>query len=85
MQNLNGLIASGSAWQIIDASQINNRGQILAVGINGPEFDYLLLTPAGLPTPGSAMYPTIVPEPSTWVFFATILGTFMIRRQGKRG
>ena len=69
MKNLNDLIAANSGWTITSGNAINNNGQILAIGQNSQGLDYLLLTPAGLPVPGAAVYPTIIPEPSTWMLF----------------
>ena len=82
MKNLNDLIGANSGWNIIQGNEINNRGQILALGRNGSNgLDYLLLTPDGIPTPGNAVYPTIVPEPSTWMLFGVLVGGLVVRQR----
>jgi len=81
MKNLNDLIGANSGWKITDAYQINNRGQILAVGDGSNGSDSLLLTPDGLPTPGDAVYPTIIPEPSSWMLFGVLVGGLVVRQR----
>jgi probable HAF family extracellular repeat protein len=81
MKNLNDLIGANSGWKITDALKINNRGQILALGQNSQGVDFLLLTPDGIPTPGNAVYPTIVPEPSTWMLFGVLVGGLVVRQR----
>ena len=81
MKNLNDLIGANSGWKITDAYRINNRGQILAVGDGSNGSDYLLLTPDGIPTPGNAVYPTIVPESSTWMLFGVLVGGLVVRQR----
>jgi hypothetical protein len=83
MTNLNDMIAPNSGWNIIQANKINNRGQILALGESSQGLENLLLTPAGLPRPGDAVYPTIVPEPSTWTLFG-VLGAGLVVRHHRR-
>jgi probable HAF family extracellular repeat protein len=86
MQDLNELIAPGSGWDIISANQINNRGQILALGMNmdGSKYENLLLTPTGLPEPGNAVYPTIIPEPSSWIVFGLISVGLAVQQRHRR-
>jgi len=81
MKNLNDLIGANSGWKITDGLKINNRGQILALGQNSQGVDFLLLTPDGIPTPGNAVYPTIVPEPSTWMLFGVLVGGLVVRQR----
>jgi len=81
MKNLNSLIDPNSGWKIVQGNEINNRGQILALGQNSQGLDYLLLTPDGIPTPGNAVYPTIVPEPSTWMLFGVLVGGLVVRQR----
>jgi probable HAF family extracellular repeat protein len=83
MTNLNDLIVPNSGWNVIQANKINNRGQILALGESSQGLENLVLTPAGLPRPGDAVYPTIIPEPSTWMLFGAI-GAGLLIRQGRR-
>jgi probable HAF family extracellular repeat protein len=62
MQDLNSLIADSSGWDLEDAFDINNSGQICGIGINpSGQTDAFLLTP--------------VPEPST---FALLGATFIL-------
>jgi probable HAF family extracellular repeat protein len=83
LKSLNSLIDPSSPWTISWGMQINNRGQILALAVSKGQ-DYLLLTPDGLPRPGDAVYPTIVPEPSTWMLFGVFVGGLLVRHRGKR-
>ena len=84
MKNLNSLIDPNSGWNIVQGNEINNRGQILALGQNSQGLDYLLLTPDGIPTPGNAVYPTIVPEPSTWMLFGVLVGGLLVQQRCSR-
>jgi probable HAF family extracellular repeat protein len=82
MKSLAALIDPKSPWTIDDGLLINNQGQILAVGTSPKGEDYLLLTPAGIPAPGPPVYPTIIPEPSSWMVFGllTVGLTIHLRR-----
>jgi probable HAF family extracellular repeat protein len=84
MKDLNSLIDPNSPWWIYWAFQINNRGQILGIAESSMGEHYVLLTPEGLPRPGDAVYPTIVPEPSTWLLFAPLIGGLAIRHVRRR-
>lgn len=84
LKNLNSLINPNSGWNIILADKINNRGQILAIGDSSKGSDFLLLTPDGLPRPGDAVYPTIVPEPSSWMLFGVLVGGLLVRQRARR-
>jgi len=57
LSNLNSLIDPLSGWQIEDARDINDAGQIAAFGCNASTCHALLLTP--------------VPEPQTWAMLLT--------------
>jgi probable HAF family extracellular repeat protein len=84
MTNLNDLIDPKSGWNLIQANKINNRGQILALGQGSQGLENLLLTPVGLPRPGDAVYPTIIPEPSTWMVFGLLTACLAIRQHRRR-
>src|SRR5262245_47117926 len=45
MHDLNGLIPNGSGWVLDTARSINDRGQIVGVGVHNGEFHGFLLTP----------------------------------------
>jgi probable HAF family extracellular repeat protein len=54
MVDLNRMISPQSGWQLIDAWAINNRGQILAKGMNAKGgYGVVLLTPNAVPEPSS--------------------------------
>ena len=67
MTNLNSLIDPLSGWQIEDARDINDAGQIAAFGCNVSTCHALLLTP--------------VPEPQTWAMLVAGLGFVGLRRR----
>lgn len=68
MQSLTSLIPTDLDWELIDATHVNNRGEIIGYGIHGGRGSYYLLTP------------TPVPEPSTLCVFAAIASTIAMRR-----
>jgi probable HAF family extracellular repeat protein len=84
MTNLNDLIDPKSGWSLIQANKINNRGQILALGQGSQGLENLLLTPLGLPRPGDPVYPTIIPEPATWMVFGLLTAGLVVRRHRRR-
>lgn len=66
LEDINNLIASDSGWELTDALDINNKGQIVGIGrLNGQSKAYLL-------TPLSA--PVSVPEPRTLMGLFTFAG-----------
>ena len=71
MTNLNSLIDPLSGWQIEDARDINDAGQIAAFGCNVSNCHALLLTP--------------VPEPQTWAMLVAGLGFVGLRRGARSG
>jgi probable HAF family extracellular repeat protein len=57
LQDINNLIADDSGWELEDANDINNKGQIVGKGILNGQYHAYLLTPLSAPEP--------VPEPGT--------------------
>ena len=91
MTNLNSLVAPNSGWTIIAGEEINNLGQILALGYNsslvnidGSGQGYVLLTPSDLPAPGEPIYPTIVPEPGSLAICGLMAAVLAIRLRWRR-
>jgi probable HAF family extracellular repeat protein len=72
MQDLNNLISSSSGWTLLEATAINESGQIVGWGYNGGQDHAFLLTPT--------------PEPSTFILLAigaiSLLG-YCWRRRAK--
>jgi probable HAF family extracellular repeat protein len=70
MFDLNDLIPFDAGWELLSASDINDHGQIVGVGITGGERHAFLLTP--------------IPEPSTAILAALSLICLALRprRQG---
>ncbi|WP_422929395.1 hypothetical protein [Singulisphaera sp. PoT] len=61
MTNLNTLIPLPSGWNLLSASDINSKGQILGEGINpSGRTDYFLLTPLNTPEP-TALFGFAIP------------------------
>ncbi len=90
MTDLNSLLPlSYAGITLVDATSINDLGQIVAFGQsspNGPLQDYLLTPPGEIPLVGV----TILPEPSTLTCFGLIAGALCLRpladraRRGQR-
>jgi probable HAF family extracellular repeat protein len=53
VSDLNTLISGNSAWELLTAEAINNRGQIVGTGTLNGELRGYLLTPASWPVPGT--------------------------------
>jgi probable HAF family extracellular repeat protein len=64
MRDLHSLTDTGGKWYLFGASDINNKGQILAAGLLNGQGRAILLTPYEFPG---------VPEPATW---AMMIGGF---------
>jgi probable HAF family extracellular repeat protein len=79
MYDLNKLVSPSSGWVLEQALAINNRGQILGIGI-GPDgqSDAFLLDPV----PG---HEVPVPEPSTLAFFGMAAAAVALHRTWRRG
>lgn len=58
MIDLNNLFPSGSGWELIEATAINNNGQIIGSGYYGGELRGFIISPAN-----------VVPEPSSILLF----------------
>lgn len=74
MIDLNTLIDPSSGWQLLNATAINDKGQIAGnghIGLAGPAHAFLM-TPT-----------TVVPIPSTfWLFSSSLAGLFGFMRRG---
>ncbi|NDJ22190.1 PEP-CTERM sorting domain-containing protein [Nostoc sp. B(2019)] len=66
LKDINNLIASDSGWELEDAADINNKGQIVGRGILNGQYHAYLLTPVSIPEP--------VPEPLTIMGSLTAAG-----------
>lgn len=55
MTDLNNLLPSGSGWQLINAKDINNSGQIVGSGTIGGQTHAFLMTPTAVPEPISSI------------------------------
>ncbi len=73
--DLGTLIDPRSGWNLSDALEINDLGQIAATGWNGVDFHALLLTPTASP----------VPLPATLPLVAAALGGLALVRGSRRG
>lgn len=71
--DLNSFV-TGSGWTLIEAKDINNKGQIVGSGVKDGKFHAFLLTP---------VVDAAVPEPSTWAVLIlgfALVGTVLRRR-----
>jgi probable HAF family extracellular repeat protein len=75
MVDLNSLLPPGSAWQLLEATGINDSGQIVGNGIFNGQTHGFLLTPQA---------PAIVPEPGMFALLATALAGLLALRVSKR-
>lgn len=79
MYDLNSLIDPQSGWELIEATSINDRGQITGYGLfEGRPRGFLL-------SPNQAAAPGGVPEPATWAMLLIgfgVIGSSLRRRRG---
>jgi len=84
LYDLNGLIGSDSAWRLLAAYGLNNRGQIAGRGLFNGQEQAFLLTPSPetkavflVPEP---FFEEGIPEPATfWLVGAPVLAYFVLR------
>lgn len=74
LRDLNDLIASETGWRLLEASAINNQGQIVGFGIfNGVQRAFRL-------DPNNEAVPDLgIPEPGTWLLVALGLAGIAVR------
>ena len=80
LRDLNGLIGPGSAWQLLAAYGMNNRGQIVGRGLYYGQEQAFLLTPSFETSAAAPLADTAIPEPATFLLVgAPILAYFALR------
>jgi probable HAF family extracellular repeat protein len=68
MVDLNGLLPPGSGWELLEATGINESGQIVGNGVINGQTHGFILTPQATQS---------VPEPGTLALLATALGVLL--------